>query len=187
MTDVQLILMYKDDNTFLYGELINDIIYCGKDRQIYKDDLKFSTDVPDAWSQYAIGRTFRIVTEMTDSITFHVQFIETVAITKAGYVMPLFSGELRKKDDSFKWATLYTTFPRLLMRPVKAVKQPPIVGSAPRAPSPPKTLEDVRREHREYEASRTPAERAADKAFVDDWERACGIQAVQKKKVGWFN
>lgn len=184
MNDVQLILMCKDPNTYLYGELINGRIYCGRDRSIYKDDLVFSTDVHESWSIYAVGNSFPIITNTPVEITFDIELVATIATTKEGYVMPLFSGRLRKNDDAYMWSTLYATLPKLLIRQPAPLKQPPIVGPAPRVT---KSLAEQQHDQREREMNKTPAERAEERKAAEDWERACGIAPIVKKKKGWFS
>lgn len=184
MNDVQLILMHKDDTTYLYGELINGRIYCGKERSIHKDDLVFSPDVPESWRAYAVNNTFPIITNTPVEIKFYIEAITSIATTKEGYVMPLFAGRLKKNDDSYAWSTLYATLPKLLIRPVTPVKQPPVVGPAPRVS---KSLAEQQHEQKEREMNKTSAERAEERAVAEQWERACGIAPIVKKKKGWFS
>lgn len=169
----------------MYGELENDRIYCRQDRAIYAEDL-LRYETTEEWSTYASGRTFEIIINMSTRIMFHVASVPNIIKTKDGYAMPIFQGRLTKTDPNYAWSAFDAVFPKILRRPVQPPKQPSVMGVAPPVPPPRKTIEQERLEQREYEASRTPAERAADIAFVNDWERACGIAPLPQKKKGWF-
>lgn len=164
MDNVQLICFSTGD-VHMYAELKDGVLYSGKDRSVYRENLRLVPDSPE-WKAYAEGRTFPIRGSTSDA-HFRVDCVKYMGQLPGGYLVPVFKGLIHCPNMSF---------PKFLEKPVAPLKQPAVVGVAP------KTSEQLRYEREQQE--RYERERWASLSRAEKAKETADIRAVERDFFG---
>lgn len=164
MDNVQLIC-FSAGGVYMYAELKDGVLYSGKDRLIYRENLIITSDSAE-WKAYAEGRTFPIRGSTPDA-HFRVDCVKYMGKLPSGYIIPLFKGLIHCPNMSF---------PKFLEKPVAPSNQPVVVGVAPKTPE---QLRYEREQQERWERERWESLSRAEKA-----KETAGIRAVERDFFG---